>query len=59
MVAQCPLVDVAVLLARPFVFLCKLFGNRPAFLAYPAALGAFAPQSQPLGLRHRHHSVLL
>ncbi len=36
------LADVLVVLAIPFVFLFKLFGNRPGFLVYAAMLGAFA-----------------
>ena len=36
------LVEVLVIVAVPFVFLFKLFGNRPAFLRYAGVLGAFA-----------------
>lgn len=36
------LADVLVILMIPFVFLYKLFGNRPSFLLYAAMLGAFA-----------------
>jgi len=36
------LADVLVVLAIPFVFLFKLFGNRPGFLVYAAMLGGFA-----------------
>ena len=34
--------DFLVILAIPFVFLFKLFGNRPGFLVYASMVGAFA-----------------
>jgi hypothetical protein len=36
------LAEVALLLAIPFVFLYKLFGNRPGFLVFAAMIGAFS-----------------
>jgi len=35
------LAEVALLFMIPFVFLYKLFGNRPGFLVYAAVIGAF------------------